>query len=327
MDTKFFFQQPKFWQTKNIYAILLLPFSLIFKLTVKIRFFLYRKNIFKFTKFKIPVIVVGNISVGGTGKTPLVIWLANFLFENGFKPGIVSRGFSDEAILIHRRVKLYNIPLFANVDRALAVERLLQANHDCNVIISDDGLQHYALARDVEIIVVDGERGFGNGLCLPAGPLREPISRISKADFIVINGENKENKIPVDNKLYQMNLMPTKFINVFDHDKVLALDDKYFIDKKIHAVAGIGNPQRFFSALEKLNLKFIAHAFSDHYIYIPEDLNFGADTIIIMTEKDAVKCEGKNFSNQNFWFLSIDAKLDENFGKNILEVLPGIINY
>lgn len=319
MNKKIFINQPKFWFNKNIISIFLLPFSWLFQLIVKFRHFLYQKNIFKVTHFKVPVIVIGNVAVGGTGKTPLVIWLAEFLNQNGFKPGIVTRGFRDEALLITRHLQNLHIPIMTNKNRVLAVENLLKVHSDCNVIISDDGLQHYALGRNIEIVVIDGRRGFGNGFCLPAGSMREAKSRLNLVNFIVVNENETIIDLPQTVPVFEMHFDPVEFINVKEQNKCLTINDKFFNDKKLHAVAGIGNPKRFFDTLTKLNLNFIAHEFPDHYLYKPEDLNFGKDVIILMTEKDAVKCESAQFANENYWFLKIKVHIDDEFGKEILQ--------
>lgn len=322
-------KQPKFWQTKNFFSYILWPFSFLFYLLVQLRLYLYHKNIFKTTKFKIPVIVIGNISVGGTGKTPLVIWLAEFLVKNNFKPGIVTRGFGggDEFMMIKQRLHEYNIPVVANANRVLAVKELLAKNPECNVIISDDGMQHYALARDFEIAVIDGDKGFGNGFCLPAGFLREPITRLNSVNLIVIN-DTYADKLSCSNckiPTFIMQLIPDYFCKVSDRMAVLPISNAFknleFKVRSIHAVAGIGNPERFFNTLEKLNLNFTKHIFPDHYKFKPKDLDFGPDIIVLMTEKDAVKCISKEFNNENYWFLRVHAEIDPEFGNRILEFL------
>lgn len=289
----------KLWYKKSILSYCLLPFSYLYQVIITLRRLAYKKNIFKVTKFSVPVIVVGNITVGGTGKTPLVIYLADWLKQQGFKPGIVSRGYGgkaehypvkvsaqsdpvivgDEPIIIAKHTAC---PVYVAPDRVAAVKQLLQENN-CNIIISDDGLQHYALARDIEIVVIDGERRFGNEFCLPAGPLREPIKRLKKVDFIVCNTGYS----PQPDE-YPMLLagMDNSFTQVINPEITKSIE--YFKDKKIHAIAGIGNPVRFFNELNRMNLIITTHIFPDHYIFKAKDLNFGDDSIIIMTEKDAV---------------------------------------
>ncbi len=317
-----FKEQPKFWNQKNIYSFLLLPFSFLYIFIIKIRKFFYSRKFFTTTTFEEPIIVVGNVTVGGVGKTPLVMWLANFLKEQGFNPGIVSMGYGgkknnqpfevmptsdvsdvgDEALMIARRTKC---PMVIAKNRVAAVRKLLESN-DCNIIISDDGLQHYALARDLEIIVIDGDRFFGNGYCLPAGPLREPINRLKTVDFIVVNSTNNTTENSYE---HSMKLVPDSFCNIkHEHLKKNSND---FFGSEIHAVAGIGNPERFFNSLKKMGLSIIEHPFPDHYSYKCEDFAFAANKIIIMTEKDAVKCE--QFANDNWWYLPVTAKLDNSF--------------
>jgi tetraacyldisaccharide 4'-kinase len=305
---------PKFWQRRSFLAYLLLPIAGIFYLIIKLRYFLYHSHFFKSTKFSVPVIIVGNITVGGTGKTPFVIWLAEHLQQQGKKPGIVSRGYGskapyypyavrpdsdycevgDEALVIVRRTKC---PMVIGANRVAAVQKLL-ATTDCDVVISDDGLQHYALGREQEIVLVDGDRRFGNGFLLPAGPLREPISRLKSVNQVIINGVDMH-IIPAK-KLY-----PICFNNP-SYRGLTAVSISEFIGKTVHAVAGIGNPQKFFTLLENIGIKVIPHPFPDHNQFIAQDLNFDDDLPIIMTEKDAVKCE--RFELKNCWYLPVKIK-------------------
>jgi len=311
---------------------LLLPLSFLYKFIILWRRYLYEYGLFKTTKFTVPVIIVGNITVGGVGKTPLVLWLINFLVENGFKPGVVSRGYGgkqnktpfivtnansafdvgDEALMIVQRT---SCPMVIAKNRVAAVQKLLAA-FNCNIVISDDGLQHYALARDLEIVVIDGERMFGNGYCLPAGPLREPRSRLKNVEFIVTNSNNK-------NELnYTMQLTPKGFYNV--KNPKLQIDIQELINKQIHAIAGIGNPSRFFDSLKKMGLSIIEHSFPDHYFFSADDFKFSKNAIVLMTEKDAVKC-GK-FASDNWWYLQINAQLDNVFVDNITSRLNNFLN-
>lgn len=303
---------PNYWYEPNHFCYLLAPFAALYRLMISIRYLLYKYEIKKVTKFDIPIIVIGNITVGGTGKTPLVIWLAEFLRNHGFKPGIVSRGYGghnnnypcevnndsniasvgDEALLIKRRTQC---PMVVDPNRVRAVQKLMEISN-CDVVISDDGLQHYALGRDIEIAVIDATRKFGNGFCLPVGPLREPIKRLQKVDCIVENGKS-------------MQLMPNKLHNIANPDLTKTLFE--FKDKTVHAVAGIGNPQRFFKMLSDNNIKIIEHPFPDHYTYRLQDLTFNDKLPILMTEKDALKCE--QFANQNYWCVPVTAELDKQF--------------
>ncbi len=313
------FDLPRYWyrQRLHLVTICLLPFSYLFFLVSCLRRFLYRYRIIKTHQFNVPVIVVGNIVAGGTGKTPLVIWLAHILREHGYKPGIVSRGaggkrqrkphlvesgdsavaIGDEALLLSRGT---GCPVMLCVDRVAAVQALL-ASTDCNVIISDDGLQHYRMGRQIEIVVVDGERRFGNGCYLPAGPLREPVSRLQQADFIVVNGGN-------ENDRFIMQLEPVELVSVAKPDSRVWLDA--FKDQSVHAVAGIGHPARFFDTLKKAGYQMSAHAFPDHHVYQKQDIDFKDNRLIIMTEKDAVKCT--SFADDRYWYVSVRVKMNSD---------------
>jgi tetraacyldisaccharide 4'-kinase len=272
----------------------------------------------------LPVIVVGNINVGGTGKTPLTLALAQQLVECGWHPLIVSRGFGgstqnpryvdasskaqqvgDEPLLMARR----NIcPVWVGRDRVKAARAALQAHPQCDVVLCDDGLQHYRLQRDVEIAVIDGVRRFGNGLMLPAGPLREPVSRLQSVDAVVVNGD----AAPADQ--YVMRLSGDTFYNLLDPDKKASAS--HFHSQNNHAVAGIGNPQRYFQHLEALGIPFTPHAFPDHHPYSAPDLAFADCDAILLTEKDAVKCAA--FANERYWVLRVDAQIDSALLDHIL---------
>lgn len=274
----------------------------------------------------VPVIIVGNISVGGTGKTPLVTWLIDVLRKNGYTPGIVSRGYGgqathwpqqvrmdsdartvgDEAILLSRRCAC---PMAVGPDRATAADALL-AHTDCDIIVADDGLQHYALGRDVEIAVVDGVRRFGNQHCLPAGPLREPLGRMDSVDIVVTNG------VPGVRE-YRMDLIPGSLRHLKFTDKRKSLES--FAGKTVHAIAGIGNPDRFFQQLEAQGITVIEHPFPDHHPFVHDDIYFEDDLPVLMTEKDAVKCE--EFAGDHHWVLPVDAKLDNRIIPLILRLI------
>lgn len=302
---------------------LLWPLSFLFGLIIKLRRYLYDQNFLKTYHCPVPVVIVGNITVGGTGKTPFVIWLANFLKEQGYRPGIVSRGVGgkkqhavscvsinssvkevgDEALLL---AKHSNCPVVLGINRVTAVKKLLQ-QYACDIVISDDGLQHYALKRDLEIVLVDGSRGMGNACLLPAGPLREPVSRLKQVDFVITHYLSILDK-------NSMTLVAGDLVSVSQSSRTQAISS--LINTKVHAVAGIGNPDRFFQALTNAQLDIIPHVFPDHYQYNAHDLDFQDDLPIIMTEKDAIKC--LNFATDKYWYWPVTAKLHPELAQAIL---------
>ncbi len=279
---------------------------------------LYSAGLLPRTRLPVPVIVVGNISVGGTGKTPLTIALIEALRARGFSPGVISRGYGgsargpllvdagsdprsagDEACLIAQATRA---PVAVGRDRATAGRTLLEAAR-CDVLIADDGLQHYKLCRDVEICVIDGERRFGNGRMLPAGPLREPASRAAVFDFRVCSGGvARAGEIA-------MTLRIDDAVAVTGKEPRRTLTD--WRGKRVHAVAGIGNPARFFAGLRAAGLDIIEHAFADHFVYAPADLDFGDDLPVLMTDKDAVKCVA--FADARCWRVPVRAELPGDF--------------
>jgi len=262
----------------------------------------------------VPVVVVGNITVGGTGKTPLILWLIEHCRARGLKVGVVSRGYGatppqlpwrvtaeqsagvagDEPLLIVQRS---GVPLMIDPDRSRAVRALLEAE-PLDLILCDDGLQHYRLARDLELVLIDAARGLGNRRCLPAGPLREPAERLSSVDAVLYNGA-----VADSDDGYAFQLQPTALVNLLSSERRLLT---YFPPAQaLHAVAGIGNPQRFFSTLEALHWRPIPHAYADHAQYSFEQLNFSPTLPVVMTEKDAVKC--RSFAAADWWYLAVDA--------------------
>ena len=312
------------WYRKSVIRFVLYPIAAIYCWLMHIRRFLYRHGLLHTRWFPFPIIIVGNITVGGTGKTPLVIKLVKQLQQAGYRPGIVSRGYGssarqyplavaedsvasevgDEALLLYRRCKC---PTVVDPVRPRAVTHLLQS--DCDIVISDDGMQHYALGRDIEIVVLDGDRGMGNGLCLPAGPLREPPARLNNVDLIVQTGGKEQNGI------WTMLLKPDCFINVFDRNLIQALSA--FSGKRVHAAAGIGNPDRFFQTMKSLGCDVLDSAFPDHYNYQLNDLVFDDDLPVVMTEKDAVKYEKAGAGlpeslRQRYWFLRVEPEFSKN---------------
>jgi tetraacyldisaccharide 4'-kinase len=273
------------------------------------------------------VVVVGNLSVGGTGKTPLTIWLVEFLRNAGFRPGVVSRGYGgrsgrdhprpvlpdtdpaaagDEPVLIARRTKA---PVMVCTDRVHAAQALLE-QHRCDLIIADDGLQHYRLGRDIEILLIDGERRFGNGRCLPAGPLREPPDRVATVDFVIRRGGEPEAGE------YAMKVEGASALNLVSGQRRPLAE---FTGERLRAVAGIANPERFFRHLAGFGLTVEAMPFPDHHAYTAEDLAIESACALLMTEKDAVKC--RRFADLRHWCVPIDARLQPAFGPALLQRL------
>ncbi len=314
------------WYKDPFIGVWLMPLGFVFSDFVKFRKFLYRIGVLKKHTLPVPVIVIGNITVGGTGKTPLIICLAELLKSEGFKPGIISRGYGgqaeswpqwvdanstaeqvgDEALLIAKQT---GCPMAVSPLRADAAKLLLEKS-DCDVILSDDGLQHYALNRDIEIAVIDGERRFGNGYCLPAGPLREPIERLQSVDFIVVNGEKSE-----DNE-FSMQITGNIAVNlVTGEQKPL----QAFSVSGCHALAGIGNPDRFFKLLESAGLSCQTHSFPDHYKFQTGDISFPDSGPVLMTEKDAVKC--MTFAGEQHWYIPVKAVPETGFSERLFALL------
>lgn len=307
---------------------LLLPLSWLFALLA----WLNRRQVSP-ERLAVPVIVVGNITVGGAGKTPLTIWLARQLRERGWRPGIVSRGYGsasaearpvgdgslpaevgDEPILLARRAA---VPVWVGRHRAAAGRALLAAHPEVDVILCDDGLQHYRLARDVELAVFDG-RGGGNGWRLPAGPLREPFSRLAEVDAVICNGVPDQRIAPAVRR-FDMRLAPGRFYRLDQPQQSCEAND--LKGKKLYALAGIGDPGRFFRTLAALGLACAAHPFPDHHAYSAADLVFAEDGILLMTEKDAVKCAGLTAGET--WVLPVEAELSPALIDLILEKLRG----
>ncbi len=313
------------WYERSGLTLLLRPISWLFLTLVTLRRFLYKTGILKQIKLPVPVIIVGNISVGGTGKTPLVIWIANYLKQAGYKPGIISRGYGgkarnwpqqvrpdadpimigDEAVVISRRTAC---PMAVGPERVADSQALLKYA-DVDVIISDDGLQHYALVRTVEIAVIDGIRRFGNGFCLPAGPLREPRTRLEEVDCRVTNGVAAQGEIPMR---YQTN----KVINLVSQE---VRDISDFKQQSVNAIAGIGNPDRFFNFIRASGIRTTTCAFPDHHVFSAVDISFPDDEVLFMTEKDAVKCQ--RFARDNWWYIPVEAVLPDDFGVHLIHLL------
>jgi tetraacyldisaccharide 4'-kinase len=307
------------WYRRSALSAALWPLSLLFRGGVAVRRGLYGAGVLASTRLPVPVVMVGNLVVGGAGKTPLTLWLADALARRGRHPGIVSRGyggteagpaavppagdwrrFGDEPVLL---AEAGVGPVWIGARRADAARALLAAHPRVDVILCDDGLQHYALARDVEVAVVDA-RGHGNGFMLPAGPLREPATR--HVDAVVGNGAPGQ---------YAMRLEPAGLRRV--GGDAGAVDIGALRGRRLHAVAGIGHPQRFFDTLAAMGLAFTPHAFPDHHAFTPADLAFAGCDAVLMTEKDAVKC--RTFGRDDLVALRVAAKVDEALADFIID--------
>ncbi|MGH1543665.1 MAG: tetraacyldisaccharide 4'-kinase [Arenicella sp.] len=316
------------WSEPNWLTYLLLPLTLLYKVLMFCRFKVYRWGFLARYRARVPVIVVGNISVGGTGKTPLTMALIELLRKKGFSPGVISRGYGgkaldwpqivdeksnphyigDEAVLIAKRL---HCPVVVGPDRGKTADLLLE-RFDCDVIVSDDGLQHYALRRDIEIAMVDSQRRHLNQFCLPSGPLREPVSRLRKVDMVVFHTSPKRGQtktvvasnsaFPSDGPIASLWL---------EHQPIVSMVGNKVLNQemKVHAVAGIGHPQRFFRQLQELGFELIEHPFPDHHHFVADDFDYDDDFPIIMTEKDAVKCTA--FATERFYFLPVQARLND----------------
>ncbi|WP_088329036.1 tetraacyldisaccharide 4'-kinase [Lacimicrobium sp. SS2-24] len=317
----------KAWYRGSLWLWLLAPLALIFYLLSALRRLCYRLGLKTTHKVGAPVIVVGNITVGGSGKTPLVIRLCQWLKQQGYHPGVVSRGYGgkaptypytviadsdpgvvgDEPVLMRQHL---GCPLVVDPDRVRGAAHLVNTHH-CNVILCDDGLQHYRLHRDVEILVMDGERRLGNGKLLPMGPLREGPWRIDEVDFVVVNGGIAN---PGE---HLMSLEIGQLVNLKYPSKTQPLSA---LKKPAMALAGIGNPERFFNLLKHRQVKLKeTRVYADHYAFKAGDI---PDDLVLMTEKDAVKC--RRFAGSQWWYLPVSAKLTEQFKQQLLEKLHGL---
>ncbi|MGQ0658342.1 MAG: tetraacyldisaccharide 4'-kinase [Chromatiales bacterium] len=314
------------WYAHHPLTLLLLPLSLVYAAIAVLHRGIFTSGLLKALPLPVPVIVVGNISIGGTGKTPLVIWLHRFLKARQFHPGIVSRGYrgharhwpqqvrpdsdplvvGDEPLVIARHC---GGPVAVGPDRQASAEALLR-HHHCDVIISDDGLQHYRLKRDIEIAVIDGIRRHGNGLCLPAGPLREPVSRLKYVDMLVTNGIAGRGE-------FAMKYEPQPLRRVQGGRD--SATPRAHQGQEVHAVAGTGHPETFFNMLRALGFRVHRHRFPDHHWFSRQDITFGDGLPVIMTEKDAVKCV--RFAGPEHWYLPIEVEMPTVFEHRLLELL------
>lgn len=311
--------------SRPVERTLLLPLSALFCLVAARR---RQRFVRKQHVFDVPVVVVGNIAVGGTGKTPLTMRLVKLLEEAGYRPGIVSRGYGsqpdktmirpvtyhnkpedvgDEALMMATRT---SVPVVVGIQRNRAVDYMLE-NYDVDVVLSDDGLQHYALARDMEIAVIDGGRRYGNGYCLPAGPLRERPQRLQDCDFVVANGQAQQDE-------YLMTVSGHWLVSVANPRVSRPVTE--LSGKKAHVVSAIGNPQRFLDALQRAGIECKTHLYPDHYLFAADDFSFEDELLVLMTEKDAVKCrQFKAELVRNCWYLAVDAQVDKGFELAFLE--------
>ncbi len=308
---------PDFWLRNTSRSLMLLPVSWVYGIAITLRRLAYRTGLRRSHRLPVPVLVVGNIFVGGTGKTPLVLWLTRFLCTQNMRPGIITRGYGgsaekwpqlvmpdsdpflvgDEPVLLARRS---GCPVVASPDRVQAAEALIE-RFGCDVVVSDDGLQHYSMQRDMEIVVIDAARGLGNGHLMPAGPLREPRSRLKSVDLLVANGG------PSWHTPYYFTLKLDQAWSLVDPEKQVPL--KTFSGGKVHAVTGIGNPDRFFAGVARFGIEIIPHPFADHHPFRPQDIRFDDDLPVLMTEKDAVKCVG--FASKRHWAVPAETVLTE----------------
>lgn len=323
------------WYGKSRWTLLLLPLNWLFIFVSMIRRYCLLR--WQQKTLATPLIVVGNISVGGTGKTPLLIALVKGLQAQGYNPGVVSRGYGgraehypyllgadstaaqagDEPMSIYQQT---GCAVCVGADR-LAAARLLE-DLGCDLLLSDDGLQHYRLGRDIEIAVVDGQRGIGNGWRLPVGPLREPVSRLASVDWVIVNSPNDNFTLPRFENMYfiPMQICAQSLVRVATGE-VQAL--AYLDGQAVNLVAGIGNPQRFVNTLAECNIHGALHAFPDHHAYTANDLIFNNNLPVVMTEKDAVKCRG--FAQPDWYYLAINATLPDTFWPAFIQRIERII--
>ncbi|NWG38956.1 MAG: tetraacyldisaccharide 4'-kinase [Hydrogenophilaceae bacterium] len=316
-----------FWSGKTPLNFLLLPLAWVFGLIVAIRHTMYEKGLLTSSHPGVPVIVVGNLNAGGSGKTPFVIWLAEWLKARGYCPGVISRGYGrrdlltryvsmdslaeevgDEPLLIHART---GVPVAVGSNRLEAARLLLARSPGVDIIVSDDGLQHYRMRRDLELVLVDAEAGFGNGWMLPAGPLREPVSRLNRADAMILTRRNDATmETPAGLPVFGVRHEPAGFVNLADGRLVQAIPHRQDIEDKNHAVlavAGIARPQAFFNLLTRLGVRYQPRVYPDHHVYHAADLDRRAS--VVMTEKDAVKCRA--FAGPDWWSLLLKTVPDD----------------
>ena len=325
----------KQWQKRGLWAWLTLPLSSLLCLIAGIRRYAYQAGWKRQQQLKVPVIVVGNIRVGGAGKTPLVAAIANFLGEQGYQLGIISRGYKgeaptwpqfvspdsdprlvgDETVMLAQQT---GCPVIAGPERPLSAQQLID-QHGCDVIISDDGFQHFKLHRDIDIVVIDAARGLGNRWCMPSGPLRESPSALKFADMQVLNGDTHQPiKGSAEPRYYAMQLqagLPYAMQNRTPCDNLAQLKQT-----PLHAIAGIGHPQRFFDMLRNMGFSIIEHSYPDHHSYTGQDVDFADSLAMITTEKDAIKLR-RIETKRAAWVMPVHAQTDPTFSTDILDML------
>ena len=319
-------EPPDFWYEPSPLGALLAPLGWAVALFTVLRRGAYRAGMRRSWQVGCPIVVVGNLSAGGTGKTPLVIAIAKLLARRGLRVGVVCRGYrgsasrwprqvrsdsdpnrvGDEAVLLARRT---GGPVAAGPNR-IAAARILFRRAKCDVILSDDGLQHLRLARDVEIVVVDGVRRHGNGRCMPAGPLREPLGRLASVDLVVVNGAARSGEL-------EMQLVAGDAVSLVDAGQTRPLDS--FRGAPVHAVCAIGHAERFFRTLEAHGVTIVRHPFPDHHPFREAENRFPDGAPVLMTEKDAVKCE--RFADARHWYVPVEAVLSSELEARLLAIL------
>ena len=310
------------WRLAGWLNYLLFPLSLVYGLLMLARRHCYRLGVFKRISLAVPVIVVGGVTVGGSGKTPVVLSLIRHFQDKGFRPGVVCKGYKghspfwprevndsttaalvgDEAQLIY---ELTGAPVVAGPERARNGVCLID-KFGCNILLSDDGFQHHALERDLDILVLDGQAGYGNGWCLPAGPLREFRSQIKRADIVLVNGTNEKFRFEEPDA----SRMSVRISEAYNLSGGIRKQLSEFTGEPVHGVAGVGNPVRFFRQLEQLGIDLARHPFPDHHQFEESDLDFGDDGLILMTEKDAIKCRDMTITNK-LWAIPAITEIDQ----------------